>query len=223
MQPQFAQPGPPPPDRAGNRILLVLLALGTIALLSLSVVVVLLVRGRADPAAAPPAGATVASPPAASQPAVARPAGSARQQAAKIDSLLDRSVTSRTKLNNAIDRVRRCTGLAGALSDMRAVGDERTKQLADLAAADVSALTDGTTIQATLKSALGYALAADQQFVAWAEPTSGGCGDTAARTAAWEGGQTASKQAQAAKKKFVAAWNPVAVPLGFAQRTTDLI
>ncbi|MEU4240693.1 hypothetical protein [Actinoplanes sp. NPDC026619] len=219
MQPSFPQPpAPPTPPRGGNGILLVLLGLGIVALLSLSMVVVFLVRGR------PSSVASVVSPAPVTSSAPASKAASAHDQAATIDSLLDRSAASRAKLNNAIDRVRRCTALPGALSEMRAVGDERTKQIADLDAADVSALSNGATVKSTLRAALGYALAADAHFVAWAEPAANGeCGDTAARDAAWERGQASSKQAQTAKKQFVAAWNPVAVPLGFTQRATDRI
>lgn len=147
----------------------------------------------------------------------------ARQQAEAINAILDRSAASRAKLNQAIDKVNRCTQLGPALAEMRKVGEERTAQIADLDAADVSAIDSGE-LRATLKSALQAALGADQQFVAWAEPAvKDGCADTPARTAAYAKSQAFSKQAQAAKKKFVALWNPVATPLGFEARTTQYI
>jgi hypothetical protein len=221
-------PAPPPPrDRGGNRILLVLLALGTVALLSLSAVVVYLVRGRPDPE--PPATITTTTAVVTTQPApdpttTAPAAASPREQAEVIDGLLDRSVASRAKLNAAIDKVRRCSGVPGALADMRTVGEERTRQIADVEAADLSGVDNGAAVKSTLKSALGFALAADQHFVTWAEPAAtGGCADSPTRDAAWERGQSASKQAQAAKKQFVAVWNPVAGRLGLDQRDTDKI
>ena len=141
-----------------------------------------------------------------------------------IDKLLDRSVASRAKLNKAIDKVSRCTDLPQALADMQKVGGERTKELADADAADVSGLANGEKIRSTLKSALSSALAADQHFVAWAQPTiDGGCADTAARQAAFAGAQASSQQAQAAKQKLVDLWNPVATQLGFKQRSTQFI
>ncbi|MFD0525245.1 hypothetical protein [Paractinoplanes durhamensis] len=230
QQPTYAQPGPPPPRQGtGNRVLLVLLALGTVALLGMTAVVVMLVRNRndpgRDPVAKPPANVSTVLPTtttAAPDPTTAGPAASPRDQAAKVDDLLDQSVASRAKLNAAIDKVRQCSGAAAALGDMKAVGAERTAQIAATEALDVSGLDNGAAIQSRLKAALGFALAADQAFVAWATPAAAGsCGDTAARGAAWDKGQAASKQAQAAKKQFVAVWNPVAGPLGFAERTTD--
>lgn len=224
--PQFAQPAPPA-DRGGNRILLVLLALGTVALLSLSVVVVFLVRGRPErkPAAAPATSVAAAIPPAAgatSGPSSGGAPASPRDQAATIDAVLDRSVASRAKLNAAIEKVRRCTGVPAALADMRAVGEERGKQIADVEAAELSAVGGAAVLKSTLKSALGFALAADQHFVEWAQPAAAGdCADSAARAAAWERGQAASRQAQSAKKQFVAAWNPVAGEFGFDQRSND--
>ncbi|GIM88303.1 hypothetical protein Ato02nite_000960 [Paractinoplanes toevensis] len=217
--PQFPPPAQPPP-RGGpsTGVLLSLLALGMVALLSLAVVVVIVARGRPDepvaetkPTAAPPA-----SP--AAQP------GNARDQATAIDALLDRSVASRAKLNGAIERVRRCTEVPAALEDMRTVGDERTKQIADTEATDVSALDNGEAVRSTLRAALGFALTADAHFVSWAEPAaSGDCADTPARDAAWQRGQASSKQAQTAKKQFIAVWNPIAGPLGLAERSTDKI
>jgi len=152
------------------------------------------------------------------------PAASPQDQAEVVDKLLDRSAASRSKLNQAIGNVNRCRRLAAALAGLREVGEERTQQIAEVDAADVSALTGGDTLRSTLKEALSNALAADREFVAWAAPAvNGGCRNTTARKAAWNRGQAASKKAQVAKKRFVAAWNPVAVPLGFESRTTQYI
>ncbi|MEV6347521.1 hypothetical protein [Actinoplanes sp. NPDC051851] len=146
-----------------------------------------------------------------------------REQADVIDRLLDESTASRARLNRAIDRVKRCTQLGAALADMRAVGDERRGQIAAAEAADVSAIGGGS-LRSTLISAFQSSLEADQQFVAWAEPAvTGSCDDTASRSAAWEKAQAYSRQAQTYKKRFVAIWNQVAVPLGFPKRsTTDI-
>jgi hypothetical protein len=204
-----------------------LLAIGLIGVIGVAALIV--IRGgddahRADPAVPP--GTSSASPTTspAPGPTTATAPASPRDQAAVINALLDRSVASRRKLNNAIDRVRRCTDLSGALADMRTVGVERDQQIADADAADVTALQDGERLRSTLKSALGFALAADRHFVAWAEPAIvDGCDDTAARQAAWASGQASSTQAQVAKKQLVEAWNLIAAQLGFAQRTTQFI
>jgi hypothetical protein len=230
-QPQFSPPAPPAPGPAPfpptrRRPLMVpVLAASVILLIAAGV---LFVRaGKPDNPVAGPATTTTTTTPtteaAATSPAPG-PTTRPQDQAEVFDELLDRSAASRAKLNQAIENVNRCTRLDAALAGMRAVGDERTQQIAAVDAADVSALTDGETLRSTLKSALSSALAADREFVAWAAPAvSNGCGNTTARKAAWSRGQAASKKAQAAKKQFVAAWNPVAVPLGFESRTTQYI
>ena len=209
----YGPPQPSPPGR-GFPLVPVLVGLAVVLLVGVIAVGVLLVRDKKPtvPGTAPASASTTT-----------KAAPTAREQAEVINRLLDESTASRDKLNKAIDKVNHCTQLDAALADMRAVGDERNQQIATLDAADVTAIDTGS-LRSSLKSALQAALGADQQFVAWATPTvSGGCGDTAARTAAWNRAQTFSKQAQAAKKKFVALWNPVARPLGFEERSTQRI
>lgn len=204
----YPAPQSPQPGR-GFPIVPLIIGLAVLLLVGVIVAGVLLVRDKpSTPVAAPTA--TKVTP-------------NARAQAEVIDRLLDESTASRDKLNKAIEKVNRCAQLDLALADMRAVGDERSQQIATLDAADVSAIDSGP-LRSSLKSALQAALGADQQFVAWAAPTvSGGCGDTAARTAAWRSAQAFSKQAQVAKKNFVGLWNPVAARLGFEERSTQRI
>jgi len=231
-QPQFSPPASPPgpapfPPRRRSPLLFPVLAAGVILLLAAGVLVMR--PGKPDNQVAAPAATTAypATAAAVTSPAAdptTKPAASPQDQAEVFDKLLNRSAASRAKLNQAIANVNRCTRLDVALARMRAVGDERTQQIAAVDAADVSALAGGETLRSTLKVALSNALAADREFVAWATPAvTGGCGNTTARKAAWNRGQAASKKAQAAKKQFVAAWNPVAVPLGFESRTTQYI
>ncbi|GAA2588029.1 hypothetical protein GCM10010435_77970 [Winogradskya consettensis] len=141
-------------------------------------------------------------------------------QARAIDRLLGRSRVSRDKLNSAIDRVGRCTGLGGAIDDLQAVGRERRAQIAEVTGADLSALPDGEVLRSRLVTALQFSLDADAAYVEWAEPTlAGRCANTAARKAAYARGRSASDQAGAAKEDFLTAWNPVATSLGVPPRT----
>ncbi|GIE90010.1 zinc finger Ran-binding domain-containing protein [Actinoplanes regularis] len=216
-----------PPARSFP-LLPALIAVAVVLLFGVIGIGVLLVRDR-DREPIPPAAqpgptavveATTAPTPA---PGPTTTTQSPQEEAQVVDQVLDQSTASRAKLNQAIDRVNRCTQLGAALADMRAVGDERGRQIATVDAADLSAIDSGS-LRSSLRSALQAALQADEEFVAWAAPTvSGGCGDTAARTAAWERGQTYSKQAQTAKKRFVALWNPIAASLGRPQRSTQKI
>nr|WP_296075172.1 hypothetical protein [uncultured Actinoplanes sp.] len=145
-------------------------------------------------------------------------------QAAVIDALLDRSVASRNRLNQAIDRVNRCTDLDGALTDMQTVGEERRAQLSEVASADLSALPEGEELRRELSTALQHSLQADEAYVRWTQPTlSEGCGSTAARSAARRDGRSASDQAGAAKVVFLARWNPIAAEMGLPARSRDKI
>jgi len=232
--PQMSVPSSPNPSPVPWRLILIAAVLVLLVGIAGSVVIIVLAgKPKTTPVAGPSTNAvaktaTSAPDPAASSagpgPTTKTAATTPKQQAAAIDKLLDRSVASRTKLNKAIDKVNRCTGVSQALADMKQVGVERTKELADADAADVSGLANGEKVRSTLKSALGFALAADQHFVAWAQPTvTDGCADTAARQTAWDAGQVSSQQAQAAKQQVVEVWNPVAAQFGFKQRSTQFI
>ncbi|GLW35832.1 zinc finger Ran-binding domain-containing protein [Actinoplanes regularis] len=214
-----------PPARSFP-LLPVLIAVAVVLLFGVIGIGVLLVRDREPiPPAAQPGPTAVVEATTAPTPAPGptTTTQSPQEQAQVVDQVLDQSTASRAKLNQAIDRVNRCTQLGAALADMRAVGDERGRQIATVDTADLSAIDSGS-LRSSLRSALQAALQADEEFVAWAAPTvSGGCGDTAARTAAWERGQTYSKQAQTAKKRFVELWNPIAASLGRPQRSTQKI
>jgi hypothetical protein len=149
---------------------------------------------------------------------------SAHDQAARVDAVLDQSIASRRRLNAAIDLVNRCTALSTALTRMRDVGAERQRQIETVGSADLSALPGGDRLRAALSDALRNALEADQAFVSWTAPTvSGGCANTTRRRTAYAQAQAASTRAQAAKKRFLAIWNPIALGQGLPQRSnTDI-
>lgn len=221
MPPPLPQNAPAYARPPRNQIPLIA-GLSVIIVLALVAVVVLLRIGRDDPPAdaSPAAGTTPATTPATADP----PAADPRPQAETIDALLDRSFASRNKLNGAIDRVTRCTGLAGALKDLQTVGAERRSQIAEVQEADLSALPNGDSIRSTLATALQHSLDADAAYVRWAEPAlSGGCANTAARKAAFAKGRSESDEAGVAKEAFLAEWNPVATRLGLAPRSRQKI
>lgn len=229
-----AQPLPPPPPApvrprpavAGRPVLVVAAVLVAVAL---TVTGAVLARRAftgqdtaAPPATTPAATVTTTPPPTTAPPTTpaTTPAADPRQQASVVDDLLERSGRSRAKLNRAIDRVLRCTGLDAALTDMREVGDERTTQLDELAAADLSALPGGESLRSGLREALRDSLTADEAYIDWAEPAArNGCADTAARDNAYSRGRSASDAAGRAKTAFLRSWNPVATSLGLPSRS----
>ncbi|MBB2947871.1 hypothetical protein FB565_007642 [Actinoplanes lutulentus] len=216
-----------------------LIAAGVVLLLLVVVIGVVIASRDPDPVAGPGPGpgpvptttdpvpttdpTTDSTTPPTTSPAP-EPTANPQEQAAVIDAILDRSVASRGKLNAAIKAVGGCDRITSALADMREVGVERRQQISEVEAADLSGLAGGETLRSALTTALGHSLDADEHFVAWAEPAvAGDCADSSSRSAAWARGQSSSDLAQAAKKQFVAAWNPVATPLGFAKRTNKNI
>jgi len=219
---QYSSAVPRPP---GGRqlVLIVLIGLASVGVLLAAGIIYLRWGNAGDPADTASIGDRPATAAPTAAGATTGPAGK-RAQAETIDALLDRSIASRNKLNKAIERVDRCTDLAGALADMQAVGRERTAQLADLAKADISGLPGGESLRGELGTALRHSLEADGAYVDWARPTiRDGCADTTSRTAALRRGQAASDQAGAAKSAFLTRWNPVASGLGLATRTRDQI
>jgi hypothetical protein len=217
---------PAPRYRRPPRNVLPLTAGLSVLMLAVLVAGVLVYRsGRPDPSVAdppPPATQPPETPPPAAQPTTTVIPNNADplSQAQAVDALLDRSGRSRDKLNSAIDRVGRCGDVSGALTDMRAVGDERRAQIAETQNLDLSALSNGEAIRSALVTALRHSEAADAAYVEWAEPAAAGtCGNTAARRADYARGRSASDRAGAAKEAFLARWNAVATELGLPART----
>lgn len=142
----------------------------------------------------------------------------AADQAAAVDRVLSASVASRSKLGRALQRVHGCDGdLTGATRDLRAVGDEREQQLADVATLDLSALPAGDLLRGLLRQALFHSLDADRSYVRWADSlvaTSCRNGDGNALAA----GDRASKLAGQSKIDFLAVWNPIAAEYGLPSR-----
>ncbi|MFC4072593.1 hypothetical protein [Actinoplanes subglobosus] len=229
----YAPPPPPEPSRP-NRVPLIAGASVLLVVLAVAAGIYFRTNGTDDPGpqpteALPTRTEATTDPvpaPTTTEPTVdpTTPATTAaadpRAQAAAFDAVLSQSVASRRKLNLAIEQVGQCDGLAAAVADIRAVGDERQSQMETVRNADVSALSGGEELRAGLLEALRYAWEADQGFLAWAEPTlSGGCG--AADDSGYDRGRSASTSAGAAKRAFLTRWNPVAKANGLRARSAD--
>ncbi|MFF5076299.1 hypothetical protein ACFY36_04560 [Actinoplanes sp. NPDC000266] len=244
-QPTYGDSGQPTPGYPGNgypappsappvygrppRNWLPLVAgISVVVLIALIAGLVLYRNGQDDPVAGPPPvtqtttapATTGTTDPTTAPPTTATTTGDPLPQARVVDDVLVRSKSSRDKLNSAIDRVGRCTGLSGALADMRAVGDERRAQIDEVRNADLSAVGNGESIRSTLVTALQHSLDADAAFVEWAAAAvANGCADTTGRKAAYARGLSESEQAGTSKIAFLAVWNPVAGQLGLPTRT----
>jgi len=211
--------GPPPRARQPTTWMIAGLAVAVIVLSMAGVVVLVYLHGKGGgdtPVAAQPTAPKTTT--------AAAATGSAQTQAAVFDKVLDASAQSRAKLNRSIEKVQGCTQLSQAVKDMRTVGDERKSQLKTVEEAAVDQLPNGEKLRSTLRAALDFALQADEGYLAWAAPTpANGCGDNAARRAAFGRGQTASTKAGTAKSAFLTLWNPVAADLGLRTRSRQEI
>ncbi|MFF5233087.1 hypothetical protein [Dactylosporangium sp. NPDC000521] len=153
------------------------------------------------------------------RPTQAAAPGDPRAQAAAVDAVLDASVASRTKLNDAIARVDDCASVEQAIGDLRAVGAERQAQLDSVAALDLSAIPEGEQLRGLLTEALRHSLAADRGFVASARVVQDGGCDGGGR-ADYQEAQRQSRLAGDAKERFLAVWHPIAARHGLRERSS---
>ena len=229
-QPGYYQPLKP----TRNRVLLPLTVIVVVLVIASTVIAVVKLRGSSDTAGPGPTGvatthdgggpapanttpvAGVTTPAA----ATTAPAGDPRAQAAAVDALLDASISSRTKLNAAIDLVNKCTLIEKAISDMQTVGNERQSQIDSVTRFDLSAIAEGEQVRSMLKEALGFSLAADRNFVPWGQAEQGsGC--NGGGQGYYDEAQRQSKNASDAKGRFLGVWNPVAGRYGLRNRSSS--
>lgn len=143
----------------------------------------------------------------------------ALDQARAVNSLLDSSNASRTRLGTALNAVDTCGDLAAAITTLEQVGVERAQQVERGRNLAVDRLVNGPQLRDVLVEALSHSLRADQHFVAWARAVeAAGCPERAPHDDAYQSGQDASALASASKRAFVQMWNPVATSYGLAIR-----
>ncbi|HTJ33148.1 MAG TPA: hypothetical protein VL738_07950 [Dactylosporangium sp.] len=227
------QPGyyqPLKPNRA--RVLLPLTVIVVVLVIASTVIAVVKLRGsNSNASPSPTAVANTTANPAnpvnptsgPTTPVVATtttPAADPKAQAAAVDALLDASISSRTKLNAAIDLVNKCTLIEKAISDMQTVGNERQSQIDSVGRFDLSAIPEGEQVRSMLKEALGFSLAADRNFVPWGQAEqSSGCSGGGQNY--YDEAQRQSKNATDAKNRFLGVWNPVASRYGLRNRSSN--
>jgi hypothetical protein len=231
-QPGYYQPLAPP--KRGSRVVLPLTVIVVVLVIASTVIAVVKLTGGS--AATPgsngangSAGGTTAIATNSGNPAptgttapAPQPTGNPdpKAQAAAIDAILDASISSRTKLNAAIDLVNKCTLIEKAISDLQTVGVERQDQIDHVTRFDLSAIAQGEQLRSMLKEALGYSLAADRSFVPWAQAVQGtGC--NGGGQGHYDEAQRQSKNASESKGRFLGAWNPVAAQYGLRNRSSN--
>jgi hypothetical protein len=144
--------------------------------------------------------------------------GAGQEQAEALDSLLTESGGTRSGLGPALERLRACTGTSAALATVRQVTDTRREQVSRLEGLAVGALDDGPALKERLSEALAASLSADERFLAWATGQDGDCREGSTEGADYRDGLSFSEKATAAKRRFLALWNPLAARYGLPER-----
>jgi tRNA A-37 threonylcarbamoyl transferase component Bud32 len=177
-------------------------------------------RPAASSAAASPSPSSSPSPsPSPSRSASPAPVTSASGQAAALNRLLGSSAATRQALQNAVNEVRNCASLPGAVSQIQAVVNQRSTENSQASALSTTALANGAAVKSDLIAAMRSSLDADREYLTWArQQMDSGCTPTA-QSGAYNAANQADQQAGTSKAAFVQVWNPVAARYGFQQKS----
>ena len=114
-----------------------------------------------------------------------------------MNELLGSSAATRKALQGAVNQIRDCTDLPGAVSQIRNVVDQRSTEYDQASALPTAALASGAIVKSDLIAALRDSLDADRDYLTWAQQQlNAGCTPTAqssAYNAAYNAGQQARR------------------------------
>lgn len=145
------------------------------------------------------------------------------RQAAAVQAILVDSNRDKVALGEALTQIENCRNLDTAIDSLVDVGQGRAREQQQAENLQTDALPQGTRLAAELASAMNYSYRADQAFIAWGRQVRAtGCSNASINGSSHRAKGTAeSKLAQAAKKRFIALWLPIAVEYGYPQITSD--
>lgn len=141
-----------------------------------------------------------------------------QDQATQVDQLLQKSAATRTTLSNSYDEVANCSDVTDGLSGLQQVASQRNSEITEAQALQTGDLTNGADLQSDLIKFLQDSLAADNDFVTWAQDESSSC-TSAANDEAYNAGMAESGTAVSDKNSFLSLWDPIARNQGLAIRT----
>ncbi len=154
----------------------------------------------------PAVSVTTTPPTSTPTPSASTPVASAASQAAAIGSILNASTASHNMVGQASGYIVDCTDPALGVSELKQVRSERMSELSQAQALDVSALSDGPTIQSDLEAALQDSIANDTAYINWGRSDERyGCSSAVPYDV-----NSTNAAADVAKTDFGNVWNPVA-------------
>jgi hypothetical protein len=143
----------------------------------------------------------------------------AMKEAATINGLLDRSVSSQVELELAMNHVEACSALAADDGQIAAVVGQRGSELSQATGLSAAALANGVSLKGYLVEVLRMSLHADQDYLAWVRDVMArGCSAHSLQDSAYAGGYAMTVYVVAAKLDFLSAWDQVAPVYGFQRR-----
>ena len=147
---------------------------------------------------------------------------------ASVDALIDRSEAARGIVGRTATGLDACRIKPDvAVAEFTKAAKLRAGLVSDAAAvpaAQTAAVGPGAAVVAAFQQVQQLSQKADEAFAAWAQDiASRSCGPTAVHTVNWTAGNDLSAQATAAKRKFIAVWNPVASAQGSHPRSEGQI
>lgn len=135
------------------------------------------------------------------------------------ETVLAASIRDRTNLLRSLQEVAGCVNVQLALSTLQAVASGRAAEIQMAEGLETYAIDvgDPNAARDDLVSALQYSLAADQEYVTWAEGrVNSGCSRASRTPPSYLEGVNQSHQADAQKDNFVGDWTPIAEAYGVA-------
>lgn len=145
-----------------------------------------------------------------------------KSQAGDVAAIVRQSAKARTKVVQAVALVRTCRDTTAGTTLLNQAIAGRAAVLGLLATVKVSALPNGAAMVGNLAQAQRESLRADEAFLRWAQSASYSCTyySSADQDDSYNAGVAASAAAQAAKRKFVNRWTPIAELTGLQKYST---
>ncbi|GGK40794.1 hypothetical protein GCM10010124_37060 [Pilimelia terevasa] len=145
-------------------------------------------------------------------------------QVTAVQKIIRQAGADRRALVTSVNQISRCRNVGASINTLKKVGVGRARSREGARALKTSRLPDGTTVATALAQAMDLSLAADRAFVRWGEEARRrGCSKWTLQNRHRDDANKASAGATAAKRRFAAAWNPIARQHGRpAIRETDL-
>jgi curved DNA-binding protein CbpA len=152
-------------------------------------------------------------------PAATDQAAVSKAEATTVNSVLDNSASSQAELLSAVNKVTKCTDVAGSVSQISQVLGQRASELSEASGLATGSLPNGVPLRSYLVETIRMSQHAEEIFLSWAEELNAhGCSTQSVYSSSYNAAATLFQDAEAAETNFINLWNPVALENGFKPR-----